>query len=124
MSETTFGPRVRKLRLDKQLSQRKLAEQVARRLKEQDRRGFDFTYLSKIENERMPPPSEAAILALAAELGAASDELLALAGKAPSDLGKELQQSDKARMFYRSAVDKNLTDEEWDELIRKLQQLK
>jgi transcriptional regulator with XRE-family HTH domain len=60
-----------------------LADRVAKRLKEDDRGGFDLTYLSKIENDRLVP-SAAVILALAAELNGNSDELLALAGKAPA----------------------------------------
>lgn len=117
--DQTFGARLKALRLEKQLSQRELAGKVAQRLKEQDGRGFNFTYLSKIENDRMPPPSQQAILVLAEVLEADSDELLALAGKAPADLGRELQ-NEKARLFFRSAVDRNLTPEQWDELIKKL----
>jgi transcriptional regulator with XRE-family HTH domain len=114
---------VRELRLNKRLSQRELAKRVARRLKEQDKRGFDFTYLSKIENGRIPHPSTAAILALAEELDVDSDELLALACKAPLDVGEKLQNP-MARMFYRSAMNANLTEEDWQELIRKLKQIK
>ena len=121
-TETTFAARLRELRRKKQLSQRELAERVARRLKEQDRRGFDFTYLSKIENRRMPPPSRPAIEALAAELDGDADELLALAGKSPSDLEHELQKPN-ARMFYRSAIDADLSPEHWDELIKKLKRM-
>lgn len=121
--EHTFGTRLKALRLQRHLSQRELAEKVAARLKEQDNRGFDFTYLSKIENGRMPPPSVPAILVLAEVLAADSDELLALAGRAPADVGEQLQ-NEKARVFYRSAVDKNLTPEQWDELIEKLKRMK
>jgi transcriptional regulator with XRE-family HTH domain len=120
--EQTFGTRLKELRLAKHLSQRELADKVAARLKEQDGRGFDFTYLSKIENERMPPPSQHAILVLAEVLSADSDELLALAGKAPSDVSEQLQ-NEKARIFYRSAVNRNLTPEQWDELIAKLRKI-
>ena len=116
----TFGTRIRELRLAKHLSQRELAEQVAVRLKEDDRRGFDFTYLSKIENDRLPPPSTAAILQLAAALDANSDELLALAGKAPPDMGETLKKSAGARAFYRSATNLNLSEEDWKKLIEKL----
>jgi len=60
--KTTFGSRIKTLRLEAKLSQRDLADRLAKRLK-----GFDFTYLSKIENDRLVP-SASAILALAAEL--------------------------------------------------------
>ena len=115
-----FGKRIRELRLKKPMSQRELAQRVAERLKEEDRRGFDFTYLSKIENGRLPPPSTAAILQLASVLQADSDELLALAGKAPPDVGQMLQKSEGARVFFRSAVSQDLTEDQWLELLRRI----
>ena len=118
----TFGARIQSLRKQKRLTQRQLAERVATRLKEKDRRGFDFTYLSKIENDRMGPPSVPAILELAAELDAESDELLALAGKAPPDLGEKLKESAAARQFYRSALDMDLSDEDWEKMLRRLKE--
>ena len=122
--EQSFGERVRELRLKKGLSQRELADTVAKRLKEEDRRGFDVSYLSKIENNRLAPPSVAAILALADELDADSDDLLARAGKAPPDVGEALQQSPAARAFFRSAVDRNLSEAEWKRLLDQLQRKK
>ena len=116
----TFGQRIRELRKAKDLTQRELAERVASRLKEADRRGFDVTYLSKIENDRLPPPSTVAIMQLAKELDADSDELLALAGKAPSDLGQTLKESEAARLFYRSAQNLNLSEDEWKEMLEYL----
>jgi transcriptional regulator with XRE-family HTH domain len=44
----TFGVRLRSLRRQKRLSQKELADMV----------GMDHTYLSKIETEALPPPSE------------------------------------------------------------------
>ena len=43
-------------------------------------------YLSKIERDLVPPPSEATILKLAGDLEEDGDVLLALAGKVSSDL--------------------------------------
>lgn len=110
--KTTFGSRIKALRLEAKLSQRDLADRLAKRLK-----GFDFTYLSKIENDRLVP-SASAILALAAELNGNSDELLALAGKAPADVGDMLQKSQGARMFFRSAMSTNLSEEDWKKLLQ------
>src|SRR5215475_2481049 len=118
----TFGQRIRELRKATNLTQRELAERVASRLKEEDRRGFDVTYLSKIENDKMPPPSTRAIMQLALELDAHSDELLALAGKAPMDLGQTLKESEGARLFYRSAQNMNLSDNDWKEMLEYLRQ--
>jgi transcriptional regulator with XRE-family HTH domain len=43
-------------------------------------------YLSKVERGLVPPPSEATIVRLAADLGEDADVLLAMAGKVSSDL--------------------------------------
>lgn len=48
--------------------------------------GVEPSYLSKVERGDEPPPSEARIRALAADLGEDPDVLLALAGKVSSDL--------------------------------------
>ena len=112
--KTTFGSRIKALRLEAKLSQRDLANRLAKRLK-----GFDFTYLSKIENDRLVP-SAAAILALAAELKGNSDELLALAGKAPADVGDMLQKSQGARMFFRSAMSTQLSEADWKKLLQEI----
>ncbi len=106
-------------------SQRDLAECVAKRLKDEDRRGFDFTYLSKIENDRLEhPPSAVALIALAAELKADSDDLLALAGKTPPDVGEMLKKSQGARMFFRSAMSTRLSEEDWKRLLEEIQKSK
>lgn len=120
----TFGARIKELRLAKNLSQRELAETVATRLKEEDRRGFDFTYLSKIENDRLPPPSVAAIMQLAAALDADSDELITLAGKTPPDVGRELHKKENARVFFRSATKQNLSEDDWKKLQDYLEQMR
>jgi HTH-type transcriptional regulator, competence development regulator len=112
------------LRLEAKWSQRDLADRVAKRLKEDDRGGgFDFTYLSKIENDRLVP-SAAVILALAAELKGNSDELLALAGKAPADVGDMLKKSEGARMFFRSALSTQLSEKDWENLLQAIQSKK
>ena len=118
-----LGERIRRGRKAKQLSQREFADRVAARLKEQDGRGFDFSYLSKIENGHLVP-SVAALVAIAEELGDNPDELLALAEKAPSDLGQRLRDSPNARLFYRSAVDLNLTEGDWKRLLDELKSRK
>lgn len=75
-----FGERVRELRKARGLSQRELAAQA----------GIDFTYLSKIENARMEPPSEKVILNMAEALDTDPDELTLLAGKIPSDVKERI----------------------------------
>jgi transcriptional regulator with XRE-family HTH domain len=100
----TFGERLRQLRRDRRMNQRTLAARV----------GIDFTYLSKIENERMDPPSAETIVKLAKALDASADELLLLANKVPEDLQAVITRSPLWPAFLRSIRD--LTDDELREL--------
>jgi len=76
-----FGAKLRELRKEAGLTLRELAEKV----------NVNFTYLSKIENGALPPPSEKVIRQLAETLNADKDELLALAGIVPSDIAEILK---------------------------------
>ena len=78
---TGFGDYVRTARAkcaekDTRFSLRQVAARI----------GVEPAYLSKVERGLVPPPSEATIVRLAADLGEDSDMLLALAGKVSSDL--------------------------------------
>jgi transcriptional regulator with XRE-family HTH domain len=121
--QMTFGQRLRELRKAKNLTQRELADKVAARLRKEGR-SFDFTYLSKIENDKTPPPSVALITELAEVLEADANELITLAGKAPPNLGKTLKESESARTFFRSAFDADLTEEDWKKLAQELNRWK
>jgi transcriptional regulator with XRE-family HTH domain len=125
-TEPTFGELVRSLRKAAKLDQRTLAERVDERLRKPGERGrgFDVTYLSKIENGRVEPPSAEVVRALAAELAHDLDDLLALAGKVPPELGKTLRESPGARRFFRSVQETALSEYEWAELEAKLRELK
>jgi transcriptional regulator with XRE-family HTH domain len=120
----TFGAFIRDRRKQLQLTQKEVADRVAVRLKEADRRGFDISYLSKIENDRLPPPSTPAILALAEVLTTGADELLALAGKTPPDIGEKLKESEGARIFFRSAVNLRLSEKDWKDLLETMRRRK
>ena len=122
--KVTFGTFIRDRRKELQINQRAVAERVAARLKADDGRGFDFSYLSKIENDRLPPPSTPAILALAAVLSTSADELLALAGKAAPDIGEKFKESEGARVFFRSAVDMQLSEKDWTQLLETMKRRK
>ena len=88
-----FGERIRELRKEQGMSQRELAAQA----------GIDFTYLSKIENSRMEPPSEGVILRIAEALHADADQLTVLAGKVPSYVVDVLRENpDMIEMLRRS----------------------
>jgi len=78
-----FGERVRQLRQGKKLTLRGLAARI----------GVGFTYLSKVENERLDfadYPSTPLICKLAAALDADEDELLLLAEKIPEGIRRRV----------------------------------
>lgn len=88
-----FGNRVRELRKAKRLSQRALGDLV----------GVSFTYVSKIENEKLDfgdYPSEELIRKLAGALDTEEDGLLLLAEKIPEAIRQRvLQRPDAFRKF-------------------------
>ncbi len=77
----TFGTYIRDLRERCRAADRAYSlRQVATRCE------LEPAYLSKIERERVPPPSEDAIRRLALDLKQDPDLLLAMAGKVSTDL--------------------------------------
>lgn len=97
----TFGRRIQRLRRELRLTQRQVANEL----------GLDFTYLSKLENDRGEPPGEETVRRLARVLGADEEELLALAGKIPSELRSMAQRDFEFARFLRRlphASDKDL----------------
>lgn len=99
-----FGQLIRQARKDKGYSQRELAKLVA----------LDFTYLSKLENERADyPPKEGAIRLLAQHLELNAEELIFLAGRIPErdeDLLKENYKAMPA-LFRRMRKDPNFAQQ-------------
>ena len=95
-SEPAFGVRLRELRRQQGLTQRELALRVH----------LDFTYLSKIENGA-DVPGEAAVDRLAEALQADRDELLALAGKVPSEMAAWTRQDPRSLRLMRKLPEMN-----------------
>jgi transcriptional regulator with XRE-family HTH domain len=106
----TLGTRLRELRNARRLTQRELAARV----------GADYTYISKLENDRTErPPSEGLICNLAEHLGVAADELLLLAQRVPSDVEASIIRRPDHVELLRSA--EKLTPEEYREFMRDIQ---
>ena len=102
----TFGQRIKELRRQRNLTQRQLAE----------RAGLDFTYLSKIENDRLEhTPSIKALQGLARALDADELELMEMASKLPPVLNA-IARDKEALRFFRRATATLKTPEEWREL--------
>lgn len=89
--ETTFGSRIRDLRKAMRFSLRELADATS----------IDFTYLSKLETGRFPPPSEDVIVRLSQVLGADKDELLSLANKVDSSIHEFIVNNPDAARLLR-----------------------
>jgi len=96
------------------LTQRALAKQA----------GIDFSYISKLENGRLPPPSADTIVTLCHALGIPAAEFLALTRKIPSAVQGMLSGSTSAQRFLLEADQMELTDAEWSELDRSLRCLR
>jgi HTH-type transcriptional regulator, competence development regulator len=104
--EETFGQRIQRRRRDLRLTQRVVAADL----------GIDFTYLSKLENDRGEPPGERTVRRLAEVLKDDSEELLALAGKIPPELRERASEDTDFAMLLRTLP--KLPDERMDKVYR------
>ena len=115
MSEETFGERVRRRRMERQISLRKFANMIA----------VSPTYLFQIEWGDCKPPVEEKIREIAKILGENEDEMLALANKISSDLKIIIRKYPKEiASFLRAAKEFGWKDWEnlTEEIARKLSQ--
>jgi transcriptional regulator with XRE-family HTH domain len=111
MEGLTFGEHLKRARIAKKISQRELATKV----------GVDFTYLSKIENNRMAPPSEETIRKIADFLGESADSLILLANKIPSDYKEMLKSSDRVPLLFRKIS--NLSPEKQEQALEAINKI-
>ena len=110
-----FHDRLREIRKAAGMTQRTLAEQV----------GIHFTYLSKIENGWVDPPSEDTIKRIAIKLAlrlsldetALADELTILSGKIPSELAETLLRNPEVIRLLRSIGDSVYSENDWRRLF-------
>ncbi len=110
----SFGTVLRHWRRAAGLSQRDLAE----------RTGVDFSYISKVENGRLPPPAADTVVAMSRILGVPAEELLALTGKIPSGVQQSVSSSRAAQRFLLEAQQMGLTDDDWRRLELSLRHLR
>jgi HTH-type transcriptional regulator, competence development regulator len=93
-----FGPHIRAAREARAITLRGLARLI----------DVEPAYLSKIEREIFPPPSEVLINKIALHLAEDPDQLLALAGKIPSDVKEAIILSNgKLAKLIREWVEEN-----------------
>jgi HTH-type transcriptional regulator, competence development regulator len=101
-----FGTVLREKRRISGLGQRQLA----------DRAGLDFSYISKLENGRLPPPA-------ADTLECPAEDLLSAAKKMPTGFSDSLADPAAIR-FLQEASRLRLSPEEWEQLLGKLHGLR
>lgn len=105
----TFGQSLRRWREDADISLRAFAGMVDR----------TPTYISKIERDELAPPAEEVIQHMARILGRDSDDMIALAGKIPSDLPEIIRkQPREMALMLRTA--KRLTKDQMDEITKSI----
>lgn len=111
---TSFGQTLKELRRSKTVTQRDLAARV----------GVDFSYISKVENDRLPPPSADTIVKICEVLSVPTDHLLSMTGKVPTPVQKMVGESSAAQQFMQQAHNLNLSEEDWKKLTQNLKQLR
>lgn len=114
MKQKTFGQTLKEIRRIKDITQRQLATAV----------GVDFSYISKIENDRMPPPAADTIVKICEVLDVPPDDLLAMTRKMPTPIKEAISEKPAAQQFLREAQNMTLTDDEWSTLIQELKKLR
>lgn len=107
---STIGQRIREIRKSRNLTQRELADRV----------GINFTYLSRVENDRLDDeqtPREETLQRIAKALRTDPDELLLLARRIPDAY--------RDRILSRPGVFRkllNLSDTALEEMIQQMEQ--
>ena len=102
----TFGNILNRLRLKAGIGLRELARLIDK----------SPGYLSDVENNHVPPPSEEVILTLAAALSVDKNQLLIAARKMDPELSKYVVQEPQAADFLRKAKDKAYDSSDWEKL--------
>jgi transcriptional regulator with XRE-family HTH domain len=113
--DQTFGEKIRIARRDKGYSQRELAALVQ----------VDYTYLSKLENDRADyPPKEDVIQSLAQQLDLEAEKLSYLAGRITAADAKVVQELAKTHQQQMPVLLRTMRDhpEIVQRLLREVQQ--
>ena len=104
----TFGKTLRNLRLKAEVGLRELARQIDK----------SPGYLSDVELDNVPPPSEEVILNIAAVLSVDKRLLLMAASKMDPELSKYVAHEPEAADFLRMAKNKKFEGEDWKKLSK------
>ena len=104
--EDSFGNKIRELRKQAGIGLRELARLINK----------SPGYLSDVELERVPPPSQEVIIRIAITLDTDKNELLTTAKKVDPELSDYVIKQPQAADFLRMAKEKKFKDEDWERL--------
>jgi transcriptional regulator with XRE-family HTH domain len=104
----TFGKKLRDFRIHAEVGLRELARLIEK----------SPGYISDVEQDHVPPPSEDVILRIAAALNVDKKELLIAAQKMDPEISSYVSQEPEAADFLRMAQEKNFDSEDWDTLTK------
>jgi transcriptional regulator with XRE-family HTH domain len=110
----TFGKKIRDLRVNSEMGLRELARLINK----------SAGYLSDVEHDHVPPPSEDVIVKIAAALGVDKKELLTIAKKMDPEISYYVAREPEAADFLRMAREKNFDSEDWETLTNLAQAAK
>ena len=102
----TFGKKLRALRVNSETGLRELARLISK----------SPGYLSDVEHDHVPPPSENVILKIAAALDVDKKELLIVARKMDPEITNYVAQEPEAADFLRMAKEKEFDSDDWEKL--------
>ena len=105
-SSDTFGDLLRACRLEAGMGLRELARRL----------DISAGYLSDVELNHVPPPSEEVIVSIAGMLSVDRSRLLNAARKVDPELADYVVNRPRAADFLRMAKDRDFSDEDWKRL--------
>lgn len=101
----TFGQTLKRIRMEKGLTQRDIARKI----------DMDFSYYSRLEGDRVGEPTRETVIELCRGINATPDEqneLLATAGR----VGEEMQDKPLLKQLYKAAA--GLPEESLADLVK------
>jgi transcriptional regulator with XRE-family HTH domain len=104
----TFGKKLRDLRISSDVGLRELARLIDK----------SPGYISDVEQDHVPPPSEDVILKIAAALNADKKKLLTVAKKMDPEISSYVARKPEAADFLRMAQEKKFDSDDWDTLTK------
>ena len=104
----TFGKKLRDLRIHADVGLRELARLIEK----------SPGYISDVEHDHVPPPSEDVILKISAGLNVDKKELLTAAQKMDPEISRYITREPEVADFLRMAQEKEFDNDDWDTITK------